>query len=140
MYYGCNRTVLSQLQTIQNRACRVVLGLKKRDRVDDSLQSLHWLKVSERIEFKLLLLAYKSIHGLAPIYLSELLYLNSNSSRRRSSLHIPLGNHSCKSRAFQLAVPKLWHQLPTDIKECLTLSSFKSKLKTFLFKKSYNID
>jgi hypothetical protein len=140
MYYGCNRTVLSQLQTIQNRACRVVFGLKKRESVEDRLQSLHWLKVNERIEFKLLLLAYKSIHGLAPIYLSELLYLNGNSGRRRSSLHIPLGNNSCKARAFQLAVPKLWHNLPNDIKECPTLLSFKSNLKTFLFKKSYNIN
>ena len=52
LYYGCQSSVIRQLQSIQNRACRIVCGLKKRDNVENSLRKLHWLKVIERIEFK----------------------------------------------------------------------------------------
>ena len=51
--------VMTQLQNIQNRACRLVFGLKNRDFVQDKLKKLQWLKVRERIEFKLCLLALK---------------------------------------------------------------------------------
>ena len=66
LYFGCSKSVISQLQNIQNRACRVIFGMKKRHSVDVKLQSLHWLKIPERIEFKILLLVYKSLNGLVP--------------------------------------------------------------------------
>ena len=66
--YGANSTVLKQLQLIQNRACRIIKGLKRRDGIEPYLQELHWLKIQERIEFKILLLTFKAIHGLAPPY------------------------------------------------------------------------
>ena len=140
LYFGCSKPVLSQLQLIQNRACRVIFGLKKRESLEDKLVALHWLKIEERIEFKLLLLVYKSQNELAPAYINELLPSNNiiSSSRRRSSLHISLAHSSC-SRAFQVAAPKLWHQLPSKIKNSSTLPLFKSQLKTHLFKKSHNI-
>ena len=79
-----------QLQVIQSRACRIIFGLKKRADVDEKMKSLHWLKVDERIVFKILLLVYKGIHGMAPSYINELLSFNNTvtSSNRRASLHI----------------------------------------------------
>ena len=139
LYYGCNKSVIRQLQVIQNRACRIIFGLKKRAAVDEKMQSLHWLKIDERIVFKILLLVYKGIHGMAPSYISELLSFNNTvtSSKRRSSLHISLQTHP---RAFETAAPKLWHQLPSTIKSCETIGLFKTLLKTYLFKKSYNLE
>ena len=39
------------------------------------LHSLHWLPTEQRIKYKLSLLCFKVISHLAPIYLSEVLYL-----------------------------------------------------------------
>lgn len=138
LYYGCSKSVLGQLQVIQNRACRVIFGLKKRDSVEEKYKSLHWLKIEERIEFKFLLLVYKSLHGLAPSYLSDLLFYNNITSDRTPSLHISSSNQSC-TRAYQVAAPKLWSQLPYVIRESETVDIFKSLLKTHLFKRSYNM-
>ena len=141
LYFGCNVSVMRQLQTIQNRACRIIFGLSKREDVNDKMQSLHWLKIEERIIFKILLLVYKSLNGLAPAYISELLTFNNivTSSKRRSSLHISLCGPA-HPRAFQTAAPKLWHQLPASIKACQTTELFKTYLKTYLFKRSYNLE
>ena len=138
LYFGCSKSVISQLQSIQNRACRVIFGMKKRDSVDVKPQSLHWLKIPERIEFKILLLVDKSLNGLAPCYLNEVLQYNNISGRRASTLHISLSNQST-SRAFQIAGPKLWHKLPYDIRTCENVIIFKNRLKTYLFKRCYSI-
>ncbi len=37
------------------------------------LSTLHWLPIEYRIDFKILLITYKALNGLAPQYLSELL-------------------------------------------------------------------
>ena len=137
LYYGCAKSIINQLQNIQNRACRIIFGLHRKQPVDEKMKSLHWLKVEQRIEFKLCLLIYKALNGLAPSYICELITFNNISSRRTSSLHVPLVKES-HPRAFQTLAPSLWNQLPLHIKTSKDVVSFKSLLKTHLFKKSYN--
>ena len=140
LYYGCTNAVLNQLQNIQNRACRLIFGLKKRDSVQDKLKNLHWLKVRERIEFKLYLLTFKAVNGIGPSYLSDIITFVNDSSRRRSSLHISVRSHSSHPRAFQTVAPKLWNQLPIEISSCRDIALFKRMLKTHLFKKSHGLN
>ena len=71
LYHGVNTTALKQLQLIQNRACCIIKGLKRRDGIEPYLQELHWLNIQERVEFKILLLTFKTINELAPSYLSQ---------------------------------------------------------------------
>jgi len=139
LYYGCSQASIAQLQNIQNRACRLVFGLKKRDSVEEKLKSLHWLKVKERIEFKLCLLIFKAVNGVAPAYLCDLVTFVSSSSRRTSSLHLPVGSTRSHPRAFQTVAPKIWNQLPIEIKTCSDIDLFKTLLNTHLFKKSYGM-
>ena len=135
LYYGANSTVLKQLQLIQNRACRIIKGLKRRDGIEPYLQELHWLKIQERIEFKILLLTFKAIHGLAPPYLSNLVKYNSSGSRD-IILFCP---SSSSTKAFSAAAPKLWNNLPHSIKQLSNIDIFKRMLKAHLFRKSYNL-
>ena len=139
LYDGIEPYKLDHLQSIQNRACRIIFGLKRKESVDEHLLKLHWLKVRERIDFKLLLLVYKSLNGLAPSYLSELLHYNNLSGSRTPSLTVPALSSVLGNRAFMCHGPKLWNELPIDIKYSETVSIFKKKLKTYLFKKSYNL-
>ena len=40
-------------------------------------------------------------------------------------------------RAFSVAAPELWNNLPEDIKSANSIDDFKHKLKTFLFMRAY---
>lgn len=49
----------------------------RRDDVTSVLRCLHWLPVKFRTDFKVLLLAFKAINGLAPFYFTELLHAHA---------------------------------------------------------------
>ncbi|KAI5103965.1 hypothetical protein C0J45_5591, partial [Silurus meridionalis] len=70
---GCPASLINKLQLVQNAAARVLTRSRKYDHITPILSSLHWLPVKFRIDYKLLLLTYKALNGLAPIYLSSLL-------------------------------------------------------------------
>ena len=81
------------------------------------LQSLHWLPVSERIDFKILCLTYKCLHDQAPNYLQELIQLYKPSHDLRSCskglLKIPDTHLKMYGdRSFAKAAPTLWNALP----------------------------
>ena len=77
--YGLAAAHLNELQRIQNSAARIVCSLSRFGHITPTLFSLHWLPVCFRIEFKLLILAFKAIHGLAPQYITDQLTLSNNS-------------------------------------------------------------
>ena len=137
LYIGISSNLLNQLQKIQNSACRVIVGIKRRESISEHLYNLHWLKVKERIDFKVLLYVFKSLHDLAPCYLSNLLVYNDNS--RTPSLFVPPTKSCTGNRAFSVAGPRLWNELPRTLKCCNDINIFKKELKHFLFRKSYNI-
>ena len=64
---------IAKLQRVQNMAAKVVLKRGKYTCSKDSLQSLHWLPIRSRINFKISVLVYKCLHGEAPEYLQNLL-------------------------------------------------------------------
>ena len=61
---------------MQNMAARTICGLRKYDRISPSLQELHWLKIRERINYKVLVFVYQCVNNLALIYLQSLLKYN----------------------------------------------------------------
>ena len=85
------------------------------------LRDLHWLPVSFRLQFKIMLITYKVLHDRAPIYIQELLQLYTPSRNLRSSnrnlLVKPYFNLNLYGKqAFSVAAPELWNNLPEDIK------------------------
>ncbi|KAF7705582.1 hypothetical protein HF521_020868, partial [Silurus meridionalis] len=70
---GCPSSLINKLQLVQNAAARILTRSRKYDHITPILSSLHWLPVKFRIDFKLLLLTYKALNGLAPMYFSSLL-------------------------------------------------------------------
>ena len=137
-----SKELLLKLQRVQNAAVRCVIGLRKRDSVRDALSSLHWLPVKYRIQFKLLLLTWKSLNGEAPTYLRDLLKPKQFTRQLRSSsdslLEVPRTNlKTYGDRAFSVQAPKLWNALPSFIRLQTTRDSFKRALKTHLFRSAF---
>ena len=136
LYFGCSKASINQLQAIQNRACRVIFGMKRRQSVCKKIEELHWLKVNERIKFKMLLLMFKCLRGEAPVYLKELFCHIKVEDMRSLSLPYPSESHA--TRPFQYAGIRLWNDLPSHIRHITDINIFKNKLKTHLFKLTIN--
>lgn len=80
LYYGIKANVIGKLHSLQNSAARIIYGRKRRDGVSDIFRDLHWLPVTDRIYFKIILLVHNCIHGTAPYYLQELLAISTRDS------------------------------------------------------------
>ena len=72
LFTGLPKKTIKQLQLIQNAAARVLTRTKRSDHITPVLRSLHWLPVSYRIDFKALLLVFKSLNGMGPNYLLDM--------------------------------------------------------------------
>jgi len=78
LYYGNGVLVgipahlMRRLQSVLNAAARLTFNLKRSDHITDALVSLHWLRVPERIQYKIAVLSYKVLHDTAPRYLGPL--------------------------------------------------------------------
>ena len=143
LLYGLPQCVIKKLQLVQNSAARLITCSRKYDHTSPLLIQLHWLPITQRIWFKVLLLTFKAIHKLSPVYLQELISKYSPSRKVRSSDAMLLERHSYNlktygSRAFRVAAPELWNKLPREIKLCDDIDSFKKKLKTYLFNIALN--
>ena len=134
--------LLKKLQKIQNYAARIVKKLKVRNSVSKHLKDLHWLPVTYRIKFKIALITYKSLNNLAPQYISEMLQQYHPTRNLRSSArgYLTKKRHLNKygSRAFSVAAPVIWNDIPLDIRTVETLEQFKTKLKIYYFEMAYH--
>ena len=143
LLYGVPMTALKKLQTVQNTAARLISKTARHDHISPVLKDLHWLPVQQRIQFKILTLTFKAIHNLAPEYIKNLLqvYKFGRNLRSQSSsirLVLPKSRYmTYGDRCFASAAPKLWNELPSIIRDCETLDSFKRSLKTHLFTQSH---
>ena len=117
---------------------------RKYDHTTPTLMDLHWLPIIARIEYKIILMTFKSFKGTAPSYMKDMIqpYRCSRSTRSsddKNMLHIPRTKTSFGDRAFSYCGPLLWNSLPRDICDIDCLESFKSNLKTYLFKRVYDV-
>ena len=129
-----------KLQRIQNTAARMITGARSSDHITPLLKSLHWLPVEARIHFKILLITYKILNGQSAGYLEPLIKDYHPSRALRSSSRSLLCTPAIKSktyggRTFSTAAPQLFITTPEYIKNADSVATFKTKLKTFLFRK-----
>ena len=135
---------LDKLQRILHAAARVVSRTSKYDHITPVLRELHWLPIAKRIDYKILLLTFKALHGMAPVYIADLIQVYRKERTLRSNsdnlLVIPKGSHSKSGdKSFAFAAPTLWNNLPRHCRDADTLECFKSRLKTHLFKQAYQV-
>ncbi len=128
---------IRQLQLIQNAAARILTRTRKSEHITPVLRSLHWLPVTFRIYFKVLLLVYKSLNSLGHKYIADMLteYKPNRPLRSlgSSQLEIPRVHTKQGESAFSYYAARSWNQLPEEIRCAKTLATFKSRLKTYLF-------
>ena len=141
LLYGLPKYLIERLQAVMNCAACLILRKQKYDHVTPLLIELHWLPVSQRIVFKILLSTFKALNGLSPSYITDLLdrYVPTwpLRSSSRGLLKVPRSNSKYGARSFSVCAPTLWNGLPDNLRLAVDLDTFKRDLKTYLFRKCF---
>jgi len=105
---------------------------------------LHWLRIPERVVYKIAVLTFEFLHGIAPEYFGPVDRVADLPGRQ--SLHFAVTNclvvlpfklSTIGTRDFPVTSPRVWNSLPADITLALSLSTFRRGLKTYLFRQSF---
>ena len=143
LLFGLPKGNLYRLQRIQNSAAKIISGACKRDHITPILRELHWLPISSRIQFKILLLTFRAIKNGSPSYISDLVEPYVPNRQLRSTncnlLVCPMVlRKSYGERSFAYAAPFLWNNLPLSIKQSNSITILKKRLKTYLFMQHFD--
>ena len=107
--------------------------IPRRNHITPVLRELHWLRIHDRIIFKILLLTHKAVNNTAPEYVCDLIRLNVKSTRASFDpcfYVFPQLVKRCANlffgRSFVYAAPILWNALDLDIR-LLPFNAFKKR-------------
>ena len=142
---GITDRLMDRLRSVLNASARLIYASRRTEHVTPLLRELHWLRYPDRIDYKLAVLVYRCLHGLAPSYLadeftrvSEIVSRRNLRSASTVSLVVPrFQRKTLGGRAFPVAAAQAWNSLPLHVTSSSTLASFKRSLKTELFLRSY---
>ena len=117
--------------------------------VHETMLPMHWSGstgyqlIAARIEFKVCLLVYNALNGVAPSYITDMLQPVTTFDRQvtlrsadNNDLFISRIRLRLSEHAFCIAAPRAWNSLPSGVTSADT-KTFKKRLKTFLFLKHY---
>ena len=143
---GVSGHLLHRLQSVLNAAARLIFAARRCEHITPLLRDLHWLRVPERIRFRLCVLTYRCLNGTAPMYLAENICPTANVVSRRhlrssdtTTLVVqPTRRSTLGDRAFPVAASRAWNSLPASVRTAPSLSIFRRKLKSFLFTSSHD--
>ena len=144
---GAPKYLLGQLSGVMRAAARLIFVLPRRSHITDAISTrLHWLDIPARVVLKLCVLAFRCQHGSAPPYLADN-FIRVVAIEGRSSLRSAATGQLCVPctktvtigpRAFAVSSPTAWNKpnnLSVDLRDPnLSLSCFRQKIKTHLFK------
>ena len=147
LYVGLPESSLHCLQLVQNQAARLILQRSKYSSATQCLLDLHWLPVHFRCDFKVACLVYRCLQGQAPRYLMDCISVRTSryNIRRLNSdtgtiLNTPFARTNAGARCFSVYGPKIWNNLPQEIRLCDNFIQFRAKLKTHYFSRAFNIN
>ncbi len=139
LYVGLPQFLLHHLQLVQNTAARLITRTPRRDHIKPVLYQLHWLPIEQRVKYKLLLYAFKAVNGIAPVYIQDMFQVHTPGRSLRSSTQLLLQVPKTKTvtygeKSIRAVTAKLWNNLPSSLVASISVNTFKSSLKTLLFR------
>jgi len=138
---GVSGRLLEGLQSVLTAAARLIFSPRRSDHISPLLYHLNWLRIPERIKFRLCSLKFRRLHGTAASYLVDSLRRTASAEGRRhllssvtTSLVVPSTRRSTLGdRAFQVASARTWNELPASVRNAPSLLTFCRELKALLF-------
>ena len=143
LYIGLCGKEIKRLQRLMNASVRFIYNLDKRDysiSITEYIKKCHFLTVNLRIKYKICVLVFKCIQGIAPFYLTEMLDKKESLESLRINKDTMLLNclkydkPNYRNARFSSSAPRVWNELPITLRSTANLTIFKSRLKTHFFK------
>ena len=144
MIWGqCSTYNINRLLRLQKRAARTILQADFMTPSKQMFQELGWLTFTNRVEYHICVMVFKSLNGQAPDYLSSLLKSSETNNRNLRSneqefLKVPFARTAYYEKSFSVTGPKLWNVLPLEIRKSTSLSTFKTSVKKYYLNKQLN--
>ena len=122
------------LQKLVKAAVRFIYTVRRSASTTGYLKKAHILPVRYRIQYKLCLLVYKILHGMAPSYMNNLLHPRTvNRANLRSSVDDTVMETSYSQGTIARCMCEAWNALPIHLRNISKIESFKTSLKTHYF-------
>ena len=67
LFFGINKSIINNLQKVQNAATRLILRRRKTESITHEIRYLYWLRMIERIAFKIIMIIYKCLNNLGSV-------------------------------------------------------------------------
>ena len=136
VWSNTSKTNVKRLQLVQNFAGRIVLGLRKYDRISEGLKSLKWLPIADKLFLNDSVMVHKCLIGRAPDYLSQKctrrLDLHNRNTRNKKDLNLRRCRLTTGHRSFAYRGAACWNSLPKDLREVADVRIFKRRLFNML--------
>lgn len=142
-FFGIRQSSLKSFHLVQSAVAHLLTGASKTERITPTLAFLHWLPVHVRLHFKIIVFVCKSLYCLNPSYLSELFHPYALAWCLRSAdqmlLEVPMTRCNLREdRAFSVATPFPWNNLPLNVWLSPSVSILKTQLKTHLYSLTFS--
>ena len=133
-YHSVCSGVVRRLQSVLHAAARLITGIWCYEHITPTLcDTLHWLRISQHVSFKIALMMFDCSRGRCPKYCGDFytaVHTVAACSRLRSAEHETSSFHmyghpvfGCCS--FRLCGPTIWNKLPQDLQSTDTSEQFK---------------
>ena len=132
---GLNSYLCEKLQKLQNRAARVILRANCEINSSLLLETLKWDKLSSRRRKQKAIMMFKSLNGLAPVYLQDLFSERNTDYNLHDAfrkLNLPKPRTDYLKRSFGYSGPLLWNSLPENIRAIRSIGQFKKEINRAL--------
>lgn len=127
-----------KISQLQKRAAKIILNKPLKTPSDQLYKALNWLTFEERCKYHFGVLVFKSIHNMAPTYITEILTFSSNENYNlRSTQNRDL---VCKFKprtnllksSFSYTSMNIWNRIPQEVRDSRTINTFKNRYKNHL--------
>ena len=128
---GLSSCLCEELQKLQNRAARVIPQANCEINSSLLLETLKWDKLSLKMRKQKAIMMFKSLNGLATVYLQDLFSERHTDYGMRDSLrklNLPKPRPDYLKRSFGYSGALLWNSLPENIRAIRSIREFRKKV------------
>ena len=143
LYFNLPKKRLKKLQSVLNGGIRYIYNITdKNEDLTPYYKKAHILPIEHRLFFKVCLLCFKVVNGIAPEYLCALVEMANDelrTSRTRAAedntlMKLPkMSRLKASNRRFSNYAPEVWNSIPKELRSITDPAAFKGKLKNYLY-------
>ena len=129
-----SRSLNTQINKIHHRALSIIYR-DNTSSFETLLEKSGSVGIHHRNIQSLAIEIFKSLNNLSPSIMPEVFKLKGTKYELRTGINLQYNNHcttSYRIDSVSYLAPKIWSQIPTEIKNCKTLNKFKNLIKTWM--------